>query len=515
MNVVELSVSGNDKQETRSGSNILNFNVSQNSKVIVNNDGTITINGTGGFSLNFEQITLKSGVTYYEKFELISGSITGSNFFLSFNGTTWLSKNNFINYTPTEDTNKSSLWIHQDAVFENAVIKLWANTDQSEFEAYGAMPSPLYPSEVETVNTQASVVVSNKNILNFEEKSTSWNGSTITVAGNKIKFVGAEDGSSGLSYSSNRQKVDLRKGTTLTYSSKYVSGVLTAGNTYYHLYGVNNKNEAKKIIDMSRTGATNYKTDKQATYMLEEDIKEIYISGSTYNVSGLTEELIYEFQLEIGDTATEIIEHTEQTKVVDIQQEMLEGDYFVKEADGWKEVHLWGKYTFTGNESFSLGNTYQDKYRRFSMAYNASLNVKASWNEIGAKSNYFTGIANKDYGTAQNNVWINEQSRFNIGIDIAYLTEDSANGLKAWLAQKHTEGNPVYCWYKLETPIKLACTEIQSAQLDDLLNTSTYKNVTHIYSTDKVSPIIKVVYRKDTPTLLNNIYKLIVENGGN
>ena len=80
---------------------------------------------------------------------------------------------------------------------------------------------------------------------------------------------------------------------------------------------------------------------------------------------------------------------------------------------------------------------------------------------------------------------------------------DNVTDWKNWLAQKYNEGNPVYVWYKLATPTRLACTEKQVQQLDDLLNTSTYKNVTHIYSTDKVSPIIKIKYRKDIETMFN------------
>ena len=163
----KLKLNGGSKQETREGSNLLNFNVEQNSKVTVNADGTLTINGTGGFSFNFEEITLKNGETYYEKYELISGSITGSNnVFMAFNGSSWLNTSNFATFSPTEDTVKTGLWINNSAVFENAVVKIWANTDQSDFEQYGAMPSPDYPSKVETVGSNINLFdKDNANIL--------------------------------------------------------------------------------------------------------------------------------------------------------------------------------------------------------------------------------------------------------------------------------------------------------------------------------------------------------------
>ena len=118
-------------------SNLLDFNVEQNSKVTVNKDGTITINGKGGFSLNIDKLQLKAGITYYQKVELISGSISGSNInntFLSFAGSgAWISNINFSQTILNEDTEKTSIWVNASAIFNNAVIKIWANTDESDF----------------------------------------------------------------------------------------------------------------------------------------------------------------------------------------------------------------------------------------------------------------------------------------------------------------------------------------------------------------------------------------------
>lgn len=117
--------------------NILDFNVAQNSKVTVNDDGTLTINGAGGFSLNIDKLQLKAGITYYQKVELISGSISGSNInntFLSFAGSgAWISNINFSQTILNEDTEKTSIWVNASAIFNNAVIKIWANTDESDF----------------------------------------------------------------------------------------------------------------------------------------------------------------------------------------------------------------------------------------------------------------------------------------------------------------------------------------------------------------------------------------------
>ncbi len=118
-------------------SNLIDFNVTQDSRVTVNEDGTLTINGAGGFSLNIDKLQLKAGITYYQKVELISGSISGSNInntFLSFAGAgVWISSVNFSQTNLTKDTEKTAIWINANAIFNNAVIKIWANTDKSDF----------------------------------------------------------------------------------------------------------------------------------------------------------------------------------------------------------------------------------------------------------------------------------------------------------------------------------------------------------------------------------------------
>lgn len=156
----DWKIRGGHKQETREGYNLLDFNVTQNSKVTVNEDGTLTINGAGGFSLNIDKLQLKAGITYYQKVELISGSISGANInntFLSFAGAgKWISSEIFTESSFNEDTEKTVIWINASATFDNAVIKIWANTNKSDFEQYGASPSPDYPSEIETVGSNVN-----------------------------------------------------------------------------------------------------------------------------------------------------------------------------------------------------------------------------------------------------------------------------------------------------------------------------------------------------------------------
>lgn len=368
MPVVSLEISGNDKQETREGYNILKVtrdNFTENGITFTNNqDGSFTLNGTST-TLFYIDLNNSAGnrftLTQNKKYFLYFAESSKQGISLTArtsettHGITVSTKGIRDWVKATSDNGFAFMTITKGTTFNNETFYPMVAKSNVElpYKPYGAMPSPLYPSEVETVNTQVNIVVEN------------------------------EDGTE------------------------------------------------------------------------------------------------------------------QQTKVIDIQQEMLEGDYFVKEEDGWKEVHGWNKKIFDGTENISITNNGN------SFSYLAS-DILANTN-INKVSEIFSNCYRASSWNDRNtNNTPNTISYYNIAVGIYKGDFATVEEFKADLAQKYTEGNPVYVWYKLATPTKLACTEKQNKQLDDLLNTSTYKNVTHIYSTDKVSPVIKIKYRKDIETMLNN-----------
>jgi hypothetical protein len=72
--------------------------------------------------------------------------------------------------------------------------------------------------------------------------------------------------------------------------------------------------------------------------------------------------------------------------------------------------------------------------------------------------------------------------------------------------------NEIKIYYALAEPTLIECTEEQSTILEQLNNARTYKNITHIYSTDEVSPNMEVTYYKDMETVINNIQAMIISN---
>ena len=207
--------------------------------------------------------------------------------------------------------------------------------------------------------------------------------------------------------------------------------------------------------------------------------------------SGLLSNLMIEKVENSSTTSTDYEEHQEDNYILPIQQEMLNGDYFELEEDGWKEVHGWNKLTFTGNENLNKSGSATDE------VFVATLDINDGIEEKGY-SNYFkysNGIAIGNF------LVYNNGSNIRFCVDGTEIT--TIEQFKVLLQQKNSEGNPLYVFYKSATPTKLACTEEQSAVLDKLNNLDLFKNTNNIITTEDIA-LLKLNYVVDTKTYVDN-----------
>ena len=224
-----------------------------------------------------------------------------------------------------------------------------------------------------------------------------------------------------------------------------------------------------------------------------------------YLLLGITKsEVFTDLQVEQNPTATSYEEHKEQTYTIPVQQPMRSvgdtRDTFIKKNNKWYERHYIARKIFDGSEKFTVttgwGNT----------TYQIIINGMASPNSNSimgkALCSHFTIKSGSDmyYNTSENAFAICSGNILRIrNIDIITLDD-----FKAWLTSQYNAGTPVYVDYVLETPLDIECTEEQSKILEELNNARTYKNVTNIYSTDEISPILSLDYAKDLETLLTS-----------
>ena len=218
-----------------------------------------------------------------------------------------------------------------------------------------------------------------------------------------------------------------------------------------------------------------------------------------------------QIQVEADSIPTVCIQHQEQTVIMPVQQEKLKEDYF--DFDREKEVHVMKKLVLKGTETIGrwtvVGNTGTEW--RFAISAEGILRTSGPIEIANI-------ICNKLKTTSAKNTYDKETGiagEANSDVVIIYIEECkemTVSEFNAYLKKQYDAGTPVIIYYKLATPIELDFTDEQKAVAKQIKETlHTYKNVTHIYSNDEVSPIFNIKYAKDPNVKNDNLQKQIDE----
>ena len=204
----------------------------------------------------------------------------------------------------------------------------------------------------------------------------------------------------------------------------------------------------------------------------------------TCNSTAIFNNNIIKVQLEKSDTKTAWVKHEEESYILPIQQEMLEGDYFDLESN--KEVHDWDKVTLTGTENISI-NSDTDDYIEFRIS-----NVLPNTAKTGYNSTYST-----HFSSTTNNRCVSYNK--NLLIRIPKPNELTTVELfKAWLQE-----NNVDVYYPLAEAIKLDLTKEQKEVLQQLNALDLYKGTNNIY-TEQDLALLQLDYTADTKMYIDN-----------
>lgn len=598
----KIGIGGNSEQETREGYNLLNFkkwkdnNVSWNlGKNIVYGDNYVsgTSEGTDCYSntVNEQYRFNCEPNTTYTLFYINDNSIMCRPIAFVYDSESkniqtlelGLSADNIIirRFTTSSEAGKMAIRLgtNVDGVnfkFSNIMILkgIYDKSTIPNYEQYGAMPSPDYPSEIKTVGSNINLIEETfegyningngafekangfdmqiaklkanvKYTLNsntyvfgyYNEKPTiasiTYDKSRVVLPQSLNTITPTRDGyiSFRTDKTDNNKKIKLVEGTEVGEYSKYGQGCVKVTKCNKNLFGKYVTgiwlDTSKKLYLASSTAVgfiarvkpnTTYtikKKNKGNRFLLtagKEPVKignafsrlifasnhdltqytfttkenEYYIFLGVYIGTDENELVlaVEKTQLECGNKATTCEEHKEQSYIMPVQQEMLEGDYF--DFDNEEEVHTWNKLVLNGTESIEK---FQYSDNTFLIAKGAK-NVNAS--EILVKSNMFMGVSYNNRTISRNYIIYVEIETGNI---IFRNTSYSALAdFKTWLKSQYDAGTPVVIYYKLATPTRLPFTDEQKAVAKELNNARTYKNVTNIYSTDETSPIIDLDY---------------------
>ena len=502
----QLEVLGNQEQEIREGYNLINASSIGAGNIggvnySVEND-IITLNGNYNETYPVSIKNLINNVPKINsnfKFQIypISGSCEYSNIGVRFNNTDGVQINyiqlgvNSNNYITKSmdltglDTVDIFIASRNDATFNNYKFKLMfiEGTEEKQYEQYGASPSPNYPSPVVCLG-------SNKNILDL--KAQTQNGITVTKnADDTLNMTGTATASGILSLLN--ENIVLKANKSYTFSVKKVSGQDISNSIWFW-----NVTDLNSEITLTLTNNV-----KAFTPTKDTTLSALNMSVNQGDVFDITLALKVEKGTQTsyspnnqGSTGIKIsnVDKTKEiSKILYIQQEMLEGDYFVKEADGWKEVHYHPKLIFTGDENWrKSSNTSVDRFTFNTTEYPAF---------VEGFSNYF--IITKGITLNKGTLIFNDGKQ--IIINFSDYGTTTLEQFKAWLQEKYNSGNPVYVYYKTTTPTKLPCAEEQIAVLEELNNLELFKGTNNIITTEDIA-LLKLNYIADTKIYVDNKY---------
>ena len=441
-----------------------------------NVDGSITLNGTmeeagticivnTTFSISKDSYGFSIGETKLNSFNIFIQKTDYTNIVLLEIGRTTAQVIKELDAMSIKSVN---MYINKGAVFNNYVIK--PKLEKKRVTTY----SPYSMGSVK-------VTKCNKNILKNIATSGALNGVTRTV---------------------NEDKSVTINGTSTGWANLTVGTIKGDGNSYT-LSGSLSNSEIFLSVNNSQEGdIAQSKNGNEITFIPKRGLTYNVIicipSGKTFN-----NVLIKPLVRISSDKDNTYEQHEEQSYIMPVQQEMLEGDYF--DFDNEEEVHTWNKLVLKGSEEFNswTGNAPSGYKVFYSRILTNAINSQGD-----LKCNALKYIENP-WESGKNAIGLQRIFK-EVYISIESKYASTLEEFKTYLKSQYDAGTPVTIYYKLATPTRLPFTDEQKAVAKELNNARTYKNVTNITTDSKA--ILSLDYAKDLETLLNNTQALAVNN---
>ena len=459
----KIDIFGVSKQETRSGKNLLDISL-------------LAKELTNGISYTYEndKIHVEGIATALAPFNVANVTDKleiGKKYILSFN------KSNSDNVIATASIQYNDgtpqAWVSSFLFAENmqAVniylqvssgttvnVDITAQLEEgevaTEYEDYGASPSPEFPSEIENVVGDIDITVCNKNLFN---KDTAKQNFILSATGAELESEGAFIS----------DYILVKKG--INYFSN-TRGYANAG-----FYNLNKEFIERK--DLSQN----------ALFSPDNDYY-IRLNGKIENINT--------FQFEIGTTSISYVEHEEQIITFHLEegQKMYEGNYSADDGIHHKRKQI----ELDGTENIKIFNwsTPHEKTTMFSVS-----NIISKKTDSIKLCNYFKVVKNTVENLNKDEEYclsdITGAIHFSISNEIATTVEQFKN----WLAQKKQEGKSLIVEYDLLEEEIEEYTEEQQEAYNQLQNAKTYKTVTNVF-TDNAE--VEMEYVAHTKTYIDN-----------
>lgn len=517
----KIGIGGNSEQETREGYNLLPPSkqytyTSGNVKLASDGAGKYTMNGDGTAQTETIKYTFELEKEYTIKNNdylhiMNNGTVTSNAIIILLDS----NKSGVVSYDFTTNNKIENLSNYAGKTIK--YIQLYVNpikvditltpmiinnvSTAKNFEQYGAMPSPDYPSEIKTVGDNLNLLDIDKTTydltINLQKEGEYLKGNNVNII-----RIGT--------FNDSRPQIEekFKNGNyTISYEVEANSNVTILNLFLCVIY----EDDTQENVGSGKSYSLEEGTKQKVFWTLNAQ-KNVKKMGIVSYLSNSCDIIVSKVKIEKGLIATPYSPYgmgsveikisnndntQSQTAIMPTQAEMLENDYF--DYDNEEEVHVWGNVIVNGTETINKNSNSEFFSITKSMSqFDTSVNaIKQSISNYGAGTTLGLGSGNT-----------NNKYSFNastIYLDCYNSNINTVEKLKAQLAE-----NNMKIYAKLATPQRIAFTDEQKAVAKELNNARTYKNVTNITTDSKA--ILSLDYAKDLETLLNNTQALAVNN---
>lgn len=518
----ELSVFGNDKQESTEGRNLL-YEIRSGYLTTVENQEAITTEevGFGNWQIELKNkddstnMSLEAGKYYISlDLKINSGSTTKP-----------MNKITVVDEDKTETINNPiPTTNYQRYCFEfilntakditrviiqknnneelcsfkikNVMISTISDYNYEPYTGGNPSPNPDYPQEIESIKDSVTFKRIGKNIFSINN---------VVGNGNNRLILNVLLGTSIA-----QQPFKLKSSEQVTVSFK-TSG-FDSISSWQLATALNDERHNYSVAPSQLT--------QQKTFTLDKDCDAIGLIFYAKDIFD-TDFKIYDIQIEKGTEATAYEPYKENTYILPVQQEMLKindyEDLFIKKDDGnWYEKHVLKKYIIDGENKVFSNMVVGEVFTTFD--FDARSGIIFTEQEYwvvcdNALCNMFKPsslgklVAKDDIKYLYTFCTWGSYARFSFENN-KFASIDEAN---QYLSELNANNKPLILYVALKTPEEILCTPEQTAVLNQLEQFSLEKGINHIFSDDELSPKFKLKYYQDINILLDKINKNIAD----
>lgn len=487
----KFRIEGNSKQETTEGYQLLNLQSGMQNGITyyVDDEGYFYISGTctsDRITLNLNEMVLNGTYTFTSK--SISGG--GINCALKDNTSEyktifWANNNN--NTKEVNAISKDLVCYLTNGATYNSKIKLMlvSGSQEKDVEPYtGGIPSPNpdYPSEIKNVKENVRINIRNKNFCDLDilEKLKE---KAITINSLNSFTINLKNGRMGIT-----SRINIMLPDGIDKSKKY--------RIKYHRK-MNNTSFLPRLSALYVDGSKDEVEDRilEADYEYVTSGKEL--SGMTLSWNTQEQGGIVTFS---NISITEINENSDfeeskkQTIIFPFKQgqKLMQGDYLADDGIHHTKTQIVLDGVTNGLKVSNVTKHSNDIY------YCVINLVKQSLNNTTDVSSMYCSHFMPHFEVRPGSCYIASSGLYLVLVltDQTITTVDAAN---TWLATQKEKGTPVVIEYELAEEEIETYTEEQKEAYEQRKNARSYDDITHVFSTNLISPIFDLsAYKKIT-----------------